>query len=159
MRRAKDEWVAVSASECGLVDSCFACGSEEDARRYVRGEGLPEGDLSRRACEQLAAYFREEGASFAFPFDLRGFAEFTTRVLEEVARIPWGETRTYGEVAAAVGQPGAARAVGQVMARRNPVAPFIPCHRVLGSDGLHGYAGGLPLKQRLLDIEQRTRGE
>ncbi len=148
--------MATSASERGLVDSAFACETKEQALAYVRGVGLPEGELTRRATEQLVAYFREEGASFDFPFDLRGYPEFTTRVLEEVARIPWGATRTYGEVAALVGKPGAARAVGQVMAKRNPVAPFIPCHRVLGADGLHGYAGGLALKQLLLEIEQRT---
>jgi AraC family transcriptional regulator of adaptative response/methylated-DNA-[protein]-cysteine methyltransferase len=74
-------------------------------------------------------------------------------VWEALRRIPAGETRSYGQIAATVGAPGAARAVGSACAA-NPVAIVVPCHRVVGSDGsLHGYAYGLARKQQLLDAE------
>ncbi len=73
-----------------------------------------------------------------------------------LGQIPWGETRTYGQIAAELGQPGAARAVGRAN-HRNPIAIVIPCHRVVGADGsLTGYAAGLQVKSRLLTIEGRT---
>lgn len=154
-RQCAERWVAVSATEHGLIASVFPLDSREDALSEVGGAELPEGDLSARAAEQLAAFFSEQPADLDFPLDLRGVPEFTAKAMCEIARIPWGATRTYGEIAALVGNPKASRAIGQVNAR-NPLAPFVPCHRVLGSEGLHGYAGGLPLKQRLLDLEQRV---
>lgn len=82
-----------------------------------------------------------------------GTTRFLREVYETVARIPRGETATYGEVAAAVKRPGAARGVGSATAR-NPFAPIIPCHRVVGSDGrLRGYGGGLEMKRALLEME------
>ena len=82
---------------------------------------------------------------------------FTRRVYDVVRAIPAGRTLTYSEVARAAGRPGAARAVGNAMAR-NPVCLFIPCHRVVGASGLGGYsgAGGAATKRRLLEIEGRT---
>ncbi|MEO8458453.1 MAG: MGMT family protein [Chloroflexota bacterium] len=86
-------------------------------------------------------------------FDWAGITPFRRAVLEECARIPAGQTTTYAELAARVGRPGAARAVGRVMAT-NPWPFLVPCHRVLGSDGtLHGYGGGLPMKEKLLKAE------
>lgn len=83
----------------------------------------------------------------------RGLSGFRRAVLEETLRIPAGRTRTYGWLAAKVGRPRAARAVGRVMAT-NPLPLVIPCHRVVGSDGsLHGYGGGLPMKAALLRME------
>jgi O-6-methylguanine DNA methyltransferase len=79
-------------------------------------------------------------------------------VWEALRRIPFGETRSYGEIAAAVGAPGAARAVGTACAE-NPVPVVVPCHRVIGSDGsLHGYAYGLARKRQLLDAEASGAG-
>lgn len=91
------------------------------------------------------------------PLDLRVTA-FQQRVMEELCRIPYGETRTYGEIARAIGKPNAARAVGNVC-NKNPVPLVVPCHRVVGSTGkLTGYAFGLHRKQALLDLEQGHAG-
>jgi methylated-DNA-[protein]-cysteine S-methyltransferase len=110
-------------------------------RRYFAGD-LPRGD-------ELA-------------LDLRG-SEFERRVWAGLLTIPAGETRAYGELAAAIGSPGAARAVGLANSR-NPVAIVVPCHRVIGADGsLTGYAGGMPRKRKLLEHERAAvadaRGE
>ncbi|MCH7808963.1 MAG: MGMT family protein, partial [Chloroflexi bacterium] len=92
-------------------------------------------------------------ASNGVRLDWTGITPFRRAVLEECARIPPGETRSYGWLAEQVGHPRAARAVGRVMAT-NPWPLFVPCHRVVGSDGsLHGYGGGLPMKDALLRAE------
>jgi len=90
-----------------------------------------------------------------FPLALPPKTQFQQRVIGACRAIPRGETRTYGDLAAKAGSPGAARAVGQVMAT-NRLPLLIPCHRVVGSNGLHGFSapGGLATKQRLLEIEQ-----
>jgi methylated-DNA-[protein]-cysteine S-methyltransferase len=106
----------------------------------------------RQALEELAAYFAGKQREFSVALDPIG-AAFYQRVWVEVARVPYGETRSYGEIAATVGEPRASRAVGTANAT-NPLAPFIPCHRIVGSDGrLTGYGPGLPLKYRLLRME------
>ena len=90
---------------------------------------------------------------------MKAFTPFSQAVWRVCARIPAGETRTYGWIARAIGKPAAARAVGRALGA-NPFAPIIPCHRVLGSDGkLTGYsgAGGLSTKKRMLEQEARTR--
>lgn len=89
-----------------------------------------------------------------WPLDLQGTA-FQKRVWQELVRIPYGSTRTYAEVARAVGQPTAVRAVGRACGA-NPVAIAVPCHRVLRSDGsLGGYSGGLGYKEKLLALERQ----
>lgn len=90
-----------------------------------------------------------------FPIQLAPKTPFQQRVIDACRAIPRGETRTYGQLAAKARAPGAARAVGQVMAR-NCLPLLIPCHRVVGSNGLHGFSapGGLATKQRLLELEQ-----
>jgi len=106
----------------------------------------------RRALAELAEFFAGERRAFDVPLDPRG-PDFFARIWREVAAIPYGETRTYGEIARLVGVPAAARAVGAANGA-NPVAPFVPCHRVLGSDGrLTGYGPGLPFKHALLIME------
>ena len=106
--------------------------------------------------EQLRCYFRGEAVEFEVPLDLSAHTPFLRKVWEATRTIPYGETRSYAELAAMVGHPRAYRAVGRAMAL-NPVPIIIPCHRVIGSDGrLHGYGGGLELKQRLLDMERRN---
>ena len=90
--------------------------------------------------------------SFDLPLDPRG-TSFQRRVWAALTAIPWGETRTYAQIAAAVGSPRAVRAVGQAN-HRNPIPILIPCHRVVGADGtLTGYGGGLELKRKLLELE------
>lgn len=88
------------------------------------------------------------------PFVEKG-TEFQRRVWKGIAEIPYGETKTYGELAQALGNPGAARAVGQAC-NANPLALIVPCHRVIGSSGLGGFAGGCAMKQALLRLEQQN---
>ncbi len=109
-------------------------------------------DRTAAAREQLAEYFAGERHSFDLPVARRGTI-FQEDVWEEFSRIPFGETRTYGQVAEAIEGTGSAIEVGSVCAA-NPVLLVVPCHRVVGVDGsLKGYAGGIPLKERLLDFE------
>ncbi|MFJ2211172.1 methylated-DNA--[protein]-cysteine S-methyltransferase [Streptomyces sp. NPDC101062] len=101
---------------------------------------------------QLTAYFDGELTAFDVPFTLRG-TPFQRQVWEQLLRIPYGETRSYGELAERLGKPGASRAVGLANGK-NPISIIVPCHRVIGSTGsLTGYGGGLSRKQRLLTFE------
>ncbi|MEU3947623.1 methylated-DNA--[protein]-cysteine S-methyltransferase [Streptomyces sp. NPDC029526] len=105
------------------------------------------------AREQLAAYFAGELKEFTLPLRPHG-TPFQRRVWDELRRIPYGETRSYGRLAEALGSPKASRAVGLANGR-NPIGIVIPCHRVIGASGsLTGYGGGLERKQRLLDFER-----
>lgn len=107
---------------------------------------------TRDARRQLEEYFSGKRRRFDLSLDPRG-TEFRKRCWKELLRIPYGETRTYGEIARAVGNPTGFRAVGQAN-HYNPIAIIIPCHRVLNSDGfLGGYGGGLPTKAFLLRLE------
>ncbi len=102
--------------------------------------------------DQLTAYFAGERQRFDLPLALRGSA-FQIAVWQELMRIPYGQTRTYGHIAQALGKPGAARAVGRANAT-NHLPIVIPCHRVIGTDGsLTGFAGGVHLKAQLLAFE------
>jgi methylated-DNA-[protein]-cysteine S-methyltransferase len=104
------------------------------------------------ARNQLEQYFAGERRDFELTLALHGPA-FHKRVWEALLTIPYGATRSYGQIAAQVGDPGAARAVGYANGR-NPIAIVVPCHRVIGADGrLTGYGGGLARKRRLLDLE------
>jgi len=132
----------------------------EDAARTLatRGE-LVLGDAARarvlcdRAVEQLIQFASGQPIDLGVPIDLSAHTPFRQAVLREVARLRRGETATYGEIARRTGRPKAARAVGQTMAT-NVLAPFVPCHRVLGSGGhLHGFGGGLPAKAAMLRAE------
>ncbi len=107
---------------------------------------------------ELNAYFAGDLQEFTVPIDLRG-TEFQRRVWELLLGIPYGQTRSYGQIASALGRPGASRAVGQAIGT-NPVAIIVPCHRVIGaSGGLVGYGGGLHRKQALLELEARHPGK
>lgn len=106
------------------------------------------------AVRQLAEYFAGERTDFdALPLHLSG-TPFQRRVWEELRAIPYGETLSYGQLADAIGQPSAARAVGLANGK-NPISIIVPCHRVIGSTGsLTGYGGGLARKRQLLDFER-----
>ncbi|BBA97816.1 putative methylated-DNA:protein-cysteine S-methyltransferase [Actinacidiphila reveromycinica] len=109
-----------------------------------------------RVREQLAAYFDGDLTVFDLPLHMAG-TPFQKRVWAALCDIPYGETATYGELAAALGSPTASRAVGLANGR-NPVSIIVPCHRVVGANGsLTGYGGGLARKQLLLELERGTQ--
>lgn len=117
--------------------------------RYGRGEETP---LLSEARRQLLAYLAGDLRAFDLPL-APGGTDFQREVWRALEAVPYGRTRTYGEIAAAVGRPKAVRAVGQAN-HVNPLPIFIPCHRVVGKGGaLTGYAGGLALKGALLALE------
>ena len=125
------------------------------AKRRLRVEHFVEGEeiaALAQAMDELRRYLAGEHVQFTCPLDLHGTA-FQIAVWEELFRIPYGQTRTYAEIAKAIGRPAAVRAVGAANGA-NPVAVIVPCHRVIGSNGsLTGYGGGLPTKQWLLSLE------
>lgn len=111
-------------------------------------------DRNRTVVEQLLEYLAGDRTDFDLPLDLRG-TEFQRRVWAALQEIPFGERRSYRDIAKAIGRPKAVRAVGAANGS-NPVSLVVPCHRVINSDGkLGGYGGGLPLKARLLAMESR----
>ena len=122
---------------------------EELARTYgARVLRMPLDSVRR----ELDEYFEGHRREFDLSLDLR-VAPFHEAVLHELARVPYGRTETYGTLAAKVGRPRAARAVGTVM-NRNPLPIVLPCHRIVGANGsLTGYAGGLHVKRALLELE------
>jgi AraC family transcriptional regulator, regulatory protein of adaptative response / methylated-DNA-[protein]-cysteine methyltransferase len=127
-------------------------------RRYR--SALTPGDSTHidQAVAEMTEYFRGSRKSFDVPLDVDG-TPFELKVWKELLCIPYGETRTYGQLAANLGKPGAARAVGRANGA-NYVAVIIPCHRVIEEGGgLRGYGGGLWRKRYLLDLESNHRGE
>lgn len=132
---------------------------EDQSLTEVRfGENAPDAlqaptPLLLQASRELEEYFRGERKAFTVPLSPKGTA-FQKRCWEALCRIPYGETRTYAQQAAMIGNPKACRAVG-MSNHRNPLPIFIPCHRVIGKNGtLTGYAGGLTIKEMLLNIER-----
>lgn len=116
---------------------------------WVRDDALPVFDLARR---ELDGYFAGQLRTFTVPLAPRG-TDFQKRVWTALTKIPFGETRSYGQQAAMIGQPAAVRAVGAANGK-NPIAIIVPCHRVIGANGtLTGYAGGLHNKELLLKLE------
>jgi len=118
---------------------------------------LPEGKkqdtpLLRLAEEQLLSYFAGERRAFDLPLCMQG-TPFQMRVWQVLREIPYGETRSYGDIARTIGNPRACRAVGMAN-NKNPLLIFVPCHRVIGADGrLTGFGAGLPVKEYLLRLE------
>ncbi len=123
-------------------------------------QGMPDGTkketpLLRQAAAQLAEYFAGKRTQFALPLAPQGTA-FQKKVWDALCAIPYGETRSYQEIAAQIGNAKACRAVGGAN-NRNPLMILIPCHRVIGRDGsLVGYGGGLWVKQYLLELERNN---
>ena len=146
----------VAASDRGVASIWFDPNPAEDLERLARIGG-PRVLRSPRSVDdarrELDQYFAGSRRAFDLPLDLRALPSFTIAVLAELARVPYGETTTYGALAERVGRPRAARAVGTVM-QRNRIPIVLPCHRVVGSTGdLTGYAGGLDRKVTLLELE------
>jgi methylated-DNA-[protein]-cysteine S-methyltransferase len=124
------------------------------AEEVTRSRYRAESDLAKtaQAKRELLEYCRGERQSFTVPVVLAG-TDWQKRVWQALLSIPFGETRTYGQMAAELGRPGAARAMGRANAT-NPISLVVPCHRVIGADGsLTGYGGGLHIKARLLAHE------
>ena len=128
------------------------------------GESVPEkwvGEmrdtpLLLRAERELTEYFAGTRKEFSLPLDLRG-TDFQRKVWQALREIPYGETRTYGDIAARIGKPRACRAVGMAN-HKNPLLIVIPCHRVIGAGGqLTGFGAGLDIKERLLKLEAASR--
>lgn len=127
---------------------------------YFENDRLPqdtpvcETPVLKEAARQLKSYLAGELTEFSLPLAPAG-TDFMKQVWTRLCEIPAGKTATYKEIAAKVGVPNGARAVG-LANNRNPIPVFIPCHRVIGADGsLTGYRGGLDLKKRLLELEQK----
>lgn len=146
----------VAASARGLAAISYDVEPDEQLERLVRIAGpavLRSPSSVDAARRELDEYFEGRRRTFDLSLDLRALPPFTVSVLRELARVPYGETTTYGALAARVGRPRAARAVGTVM-NRNRIPIVLPCHRVVGAGGdLVGYAGGLERKITLLELE------
>jgi methylated-DNA-[protein]-cysteine S-methyltransferase len=125
---------------------------------WARCERRACGDMLANAAREMEKYFAGRLLAFETPMNLRG-TSFQRRVWQELTGIPFGATRTYGEIAESIGHPAACRAVGSANGRNNlPV--FVPCHRVLAAGGkLGGFTGGIGLKKRLLDHETAVLGK
>jgi methylated-DNA-[protein]-cysteine S-methyltransferase len=118
----------------------------------------PDGVLSD-AVDELTRYFAGEAVTFTVPLSVPSGSTFERAVWRELYAIPYAEMRTYGQIAAAVGEPDAARAVGTAC-NHNPIPVIIPCHRVVGADGkMVGFGGGIWRKKILLELEARVRIE
>jgi methylated-DNA-[protein]-cysteine S-methyltransferase len=146
----------VGASERGLCVLSYDPEPEREAERLARTFGTRVLRAPRAVDEarrELDEYFEGRRRSFDLPVDLRLTREFGRSVLERLRRVPYGEVTTYGALAAQVGKPRAARAVGTIM-NRNPIPIVVPCHRVVGASGaLVGYGGGIERKRALLQLE------
>lgn len=146
----------VAVTERGLCEISYDPEPERETEALARAFGvrvLRSPRPTDEARRQLDEYFAGARRSFDLNVDLRLARDFGRTVLEELARVPYGELTTYGTLAARAGRPRAARAVGTVM-NRNPVPIVLPCHRVVGSTGsLVGYGGGLERKRTLLELE------
>ncbi len=146
----------VAVSERGLCSIVYDAEPEREVERLARSFGvrvLRAGRAVEQPKRQLDEYFEGRRRDFDLELDLGRLAGFYREVLGELARVPYGQTTTYGELAARADRPRAARAVGTVM-NRNPMPIVLPCHRVLGANGkLVGYGGGLDRKEALLRLE------
>lgn len=146
-------WVAVSPR--GLAAVRMRATASEMGDLFPEDDVVHDPDRATDALDQIGAYLRGERRGFDLPIDWSVLTPFQEEVLRIVFAIPYGQTRTYQQIADELGKPGAARAVGRANAT-NPMPLVIPCHRVLGSDGsLHGYggAGGVETKAWLLAME------
>ncbi len=145
--------LTLMASDAGLVAVLWP---DDDPRRVPLTAIVQHDDhpILRAATAQLTAYFAGERRVFDVPLDMRG-TDFQKAVWAALLTIPYGETRSYGAIALALGRPDASRAVGAANGR-NPISIIVPCHRVVGSTGkLTGFAGGMTAKAQLLALELR----
>jgi len=150
--------VLAAATDKGVC--CVKLGPDAGRLERLLAEEFSAAELRHEPMPELESRIREfidgEGSLARVPLDIRGTV-FQRRVWDALRRIPRGETRTYADIARSIGAPAAVRAVGSACGA-NPVALVVPCHRAVRTDGgLGGYAWGLPVKERLLEIEKRRR--
>ena len=142
--------IGIAEAGGAISHVCF-CGN---GKKDFNGFTVSETPLIKKAAAQLSEYFAGRRVVFDLPLAPVG-TEFQRSVWRALETIPFGETRSYGDIAAQIGNPKACRAVGMAN-NRNPIVIIIPCHRVIGRDGsLTGYGGGLDIKKFLLDLESR----
>jgi len=147
--------VLVAASAAGLVRLSFRQSEASfvrELRRRLRTEVVRSTEKTGAIVQQLRAYFAGERRHFDVQLDLRLMTPFQRRVMLAAAAVPPGEVVSYAEIARRIGQPRASRAVGQAL-HRNAIPIVLPCHRIVGSHGIGGYGGGLPMKRKLLRLE------
>jgi methylated-DNA-[protein]-cysteine S-methyltransferase len=141
------------------VDAGGVCAVSFGAEAAPGDGGRARPPVLVEAERQLRGYFAGERTEFDLPMAVPRGSEFERAVWAAIAAIPYGETRSYGEIARAVGEPGGAQAVGTAC-NRNPVPIIVPCHRIIGADGkLVGFGGGLHRKRWLLQLEARIHIE
>jgi O-6-methylguanine DNA methyltransferase len=142
--------LGIAVSDTGLLAVEFDVGPFPYKNKTMAGE-LSQAE-TRPYVHELQEYFAGTRRQFTFPLDLRG-TPFQLKCWRALLDIPYGQTRTYADIARAVGSPHGYRAVG-LANNRNPIAIVVPCHRVIASDGtLCGYGGGLEVKRKLLELE------
>lgn len=144
--------VGIAENGNAVTDLWFA-DKADSGRVNLQQAEVAETPLLKEAAAQLREYFDGTRREFALPLAFEG-TEFQQAVWKELLAIPYGKTRSYGEIAQSIGNPKACRAVGMAN-NRNPIAIIVPCHRVIGANGkLVGYGGGLDIKERLLALEK-----
>ena len=152
--------IYIAAVKGGVVKISFSNESPEELENYCQkhlGSEVHQGsDLTKYAKQQILKYLEGKSQSLDFPV-IHLNSPFRQKVLEAERNIPYGETRSYGEVAKMVNNPRASRAVGSANAE-NPLPLYFPCHRIISyNGGLGGYGGGLGLKKYLLDLEAKNK--
>jgi O-6-methylguanine DNA methyltransferase len=152
-RVSPDIVMHIARTERGICRASLACGEPEFERELGQARRNTADAVLCEAIAQLRAYFAGELRAFSLPLDLQG-TDFQRRVWNALLEIPYGETRTYADIARQIKAPKAVRAVGAANGR-NPVPVIVPCHRVIQTGGgLGGYTGGLHYKRMLLAIER-----
>lgn len=146
--------IAIS-EEKGQITNLFL--SDKSVSKYQDNYNIKETEVLKEAGKQLDEYFKGKRKNFSLPLNPKG-TEFMMRVWRSLEAIPYGETRSYKDIAVVSGSEKAYRAVGMAN-NKNPIPIIIPCHRVIGADKkLVGYGGGLPIKEFLLKLEGKTKG-
>lgn len=140
--------IQLKATERGLASLYFA---DHRHDKQIPAD-MGSNEILEQTIQELSEYFANNRNEFTVPLDPSG-TEFQLRVWEELKRIPYGQTISYIELARRIGNERASRAVGAANGK-NPISIIVPCHRVIAANGtLHGYGGGLPIKQALLELE------
>ena len=143
----------------GITD-IYTKGVLEDKQKIIKENSLVEEETSliKKAYNELEEYFKGNRKEFTIKLSLKG-TDFQKKVWNELMNIPYGETRSYKEIAVKIGKPTAARAVGMAN-NKNKILIIIPCHRVIGQNGaLVGYGAGINMKKYLLDLEKENKYE